>query len=157
MGQMADVRKAVTMDLKSPGNELYLIGTTKLELGGSHLFQVLGLTDGQVPQVDATTARSIFTAVHAAIEQGLIRACHDLSEGGLAIALAEMSFGGHLGAEVDVAGVAARDGLSATSLLFAESNSRFVIEVTPAAAAQLESIFKGLPLAKIGRVTESDS
>ncbi len=70
MGQMADVRKAVTMDLKTPGNDLYLIGTTKLEFGGSHLFQVLGLSDGQVPQVEATAARSIFTAVHAAIEQG---------------------------------------------------------------------------------------
>lgn len=156
MGQMADCRKAVTMDLKTPSNDLYLIGTTKLEFGGSHLFQVLGLSDGQVPQVDAAQARSIFTAVHAAIEQGLIRSCHDLSEGGLAIALAEMSFGGHLGAEVDVSGVSARDGLSATSLLFAESNSRFVIEASPTVASKLESVFAGLPLVKIGRVTESD-
>ncbi len=74
----------------------------------------------------------------------------------MAIALAEMSFGGHLGADVDVSSVAARDGLSATSLLFAESNSRFVIEASPTVASKLESVFEGLPLAKIGRVTEAD-
>ncbi len=153
MGQMADVRKAVTMDLKSAGNDLYLIGVTKPEFGGSHLFQILGQNEGQVPQVDATMAKSIFVAVHAAIEQRLIRSCHDLSEGGLAIALAEMCFGGQLGADIDVAAVAARDGLSATSLLFAESNSRFVIEAVPGSASALETIFKGLPIAKIGRVT----
>jgi phosphoribosylformylglycinamidine synthase len=36
MGQIADVRRCVTMDLKSPGNLLYQIGATKNELGGSH-------------------------------------------------------------------------------------------------------------------------
>ena len=37
MGQIADVAKCVTMDLKSPGNLLYLVGETKDELGGRTL------------------------------------------------------------------------------------------------------------------------
>src|SRR5439155_24338738 len=36
IGQIADVRKAVTMDLKEQGNLLYLVGLTKDELSGSH-------------------------------------------------------------------------------------------------------------------------
>src|SRR5205085_11962457 len=31
-----DVRRAVTMDLKEPGNYVYLVGETRDELGGAH-------------------------------------------------------------------------------------------------------------------------
>ena len=36
MGQVDDVAKCVTMDLKQRGNLLYLVGETRDELGGSH-------------------------------------------------------------------------------------------------------------------------
>ena len=35
MGIVPDVRRCVTMDLKEPGSELYLVGATADELGGS--------------------------------------------------------------------------------------------------------------------------
>ena len=82
------------MDLKRPGNLLYLVGETKNELGGSHFALVNGLSGGQVPTVDADVARETFAAMHRAIRAGLVRACHDLSEGGLAVAVAEMAFAG---------------------------------------------------------------
>ena len=37
MGQIPDVSRAVTMDLKHVGDVLYQVGATKDELGGSHL------------------------------------------------------------------------------------------------------------------------
>ena len=93
----------MTMDLKEPGNLLYLVGATKDELGGSHFALVNDLDGG------ASAARSIpscatatFAAVHAAIDAGLVRSCHDLSEGGLAAALAEMAFAGGLGIDVEI-------------------------------------------------------
>ena len=36
LGQVPDVRRCVTMDLKEPGNLLFLVGVTRDELGGSH-------------------------------------------------------------------------------------------------------------------------
>ena len=36
LGQVNDVRRCVTMDLKEPGNVLILLGRTRDELGGSH-------------------------------------------------------------------------------------------------------------------------
>ncbi|MGN6547277.1 MAG: phosphoribosylformylglycinamidine synthase subunit PurL [Aureliella sp.] len=156
MGQIDDVLRAVTMDLKSAGNDLYLIGRTQSEFGGSHLFQVLGLSGGQVPRVDASLAAKGFAGVHQAIQRGLVRACHDLSEGGLAVALAEMAFGGELGIEVDVATAAQKDQLSSTALLFAESNSRFVIEAPASARAELEKIFADVPLVRLGSVASHD-
>ncbi len=157
IAQIADVRRAVTMDLKQPGNDLYLIGKSANEFGGSHLFQTLGLTGGQVPRVHAESAAKSFKAVHQAMTRGLIRACHDLSEGGLAIALAEMCFGGSLGAEVDVAALCDRDQLHATQLLFTESNSRFIIEVPSAHRSELEAIFAGVPIIRMGQVNSGST
>lgn len=129
IGQVADVAHCVTMDLKQPGNGLYLVGPTQSEFGGSHLFEVLGISGGRVPQVDVEGALAIFRAVHQAILSGAVRACHDLSEGGLSVALAEMAFAGQLGFDVSLETIAQDNGISPTALLFSESNSRFLVEV----------------------------
>ena len=52
LGIVPDVRRCVTMDLKEPGNILYLLGATKDEMGGSHYNLVHGLDGGAVPRVD---------------------------------------------------------------------------------------------------------
>src|SRR4029077_10222733 len=44
LGQIPDIRRAVTMDAKEPGNILTLIGATHDELGGSHSSLVKGLS-----------------------------------------------------------------------------------------------------------------
>jgi phosphoribosylformylglycinamidine synthase II len=153
MGQVADVAKCVTMDLKEVGNPLYLVGSTRRELGGSHLLSVLGLSGGAVPQVDVNSAKTIFEQVHAAIDGGLVRACHDLSEGGLAVAFAEMSFAGQLGAEMDIAAAQEASGLNAVELLFAESNSRFLIEVDASKQSEWEALMSNVACVRLGSVT----
>jgi phosphoribosylformylglycinamidine synthase len=145
LGRVPDVRKCVTMDLKEPGNHLYLVGETRDELGGSHLYLVTGQRGGNVPRVDLESAPKIFAAVHQAIASGFVRSCHDLSEGGLAVAAAEMAFAGHVGADLTPAG-----SLSDDVALFSESPTRFLVEVKPEHAAAFEACFAGLPLAKVG-------
>jgi phosphoribosylformylglycinamidine synthase len=158
LGQIDDVSRAVSMDLKEAGNLLYLVGETKDELGGSHFCKVHGLSGGRVPKVDAKTAKATFAAVHRAISAGLVRSCHDLSEGGLAAAVAEMAFAGGLGATVDLARVPHRlqdaRWLDAI-LMFSESNTRFLCEVPPGSAAEFEKLLAGVPQARIGQVTAS--
>jgi phosphoribosylformylglycinamidine synthase len=151
IGQIDDVGRCVTMDLKSPGNLLYLVGETKNELGGSHFALVNSLAGGQVPNVDAARARRTFAAVHEAIHAGLVRSCHDSSEGGLAVAVAEMAFAGGCGARIELGN---RD--DPAVLLFSESNTRFVCEIAPEHAAEFERTLAGAPLARIGQVTGSD-
>lgn len=149
LARVADIRRCVTMDLKEPGNELYLVGRTKAELGGSHWHLVTGRTGGTPPQPSLTEAPRIFTAVHQAITSGLVRSCHDLSEGGLAVALAEMAFAGEVG--VDVTTLPGEAGVSDEARLFSESTTRFVLEVRPDQAGELQKIFEGLPLTKLGK------
>ncbi|OWK44397.1 phosphoribosylformylglycinamidine synthase subunit PurL [Fimbriiglobus ruber] len=151
LARVPDVRQCVTMDLKESGNDLYLVGTTKDELGGSHLNLVAGRLGGMPPTPDVSIAPQVFAAVHRAIAGGLVRACHDLSEGGLAVAAAEMAFAGGVGA--DIKALPGVDGLSDEARLFSESTTRFLIEAKPGSAAQLAKEFAGLPFTKIGATT----
>ncbi|MGQ9553271.1 MAG: phosphoribosylformylglycinamidine synthase subunit PurL [Anaerolineae bacterium] len=148
-----DVRQAVTMDLKQPGNLVYLLGQTRNELGGSHYGLVLGEDWGRPPQL-VPAGLELARRLHRAIRAGLVRACHDCSEGGLAVAAAEMCIAGRLGLELD-ARYAPRDSdVTRTDLaLFAESNSRYIVEIVPADTSAFELLFADLPYARIGRVT----
>jgi phosphoribosylformylglycinamidine synthase len=182
LGQVDDVSRCVTMDLKRQGNFLYQVGLTREELGGSHLALIRGLSGGVVPQVDAQNAKRTFAALHQAIVAGLVRACHDLSEGGLAVAAAEMAFAGGLGARISLAripnavkvepqaaarlreqtrGVLCEDihllagrPDAAAVLLFSESNTRFLCEVPREKAAAFETAMAGIPHGRIGEVAD---
>jgi phosphoribosylformylglycinamidine (FGAM) synthase-like enzyme len=151
IGRVPDVRRCVTMDLKEPGNSLYLVGTTRDERGGSHYHLVHGLSGGVVPSVDLEAAPRIFRAVHNAIADGYVRSCHDLSEGGLAVAVAEMAFAGGLGADLTAP---ASGILSDAAWLFSESATRFVVEVRPDRVADFEKCLAGLPLTALGQTVK---
>ncbi len=167
---LTDVRKVVSMDFKKPGNSIYLVGLTKEELGGSHLYYEYGLETDTVPKVDPVSARKIMKAINSAINKGLIESCHDCSEGGLAVAVAEMSFAGGFGAEIYLKNVVAdlgrlnvisnlawqKDVLSNIILLFSESNSRFIIEVSSEKERKFQEIMKGNVFSKIGFVTDKE-
>ncbi len=143
IGQVEDVARCVTMDLKKSGNLIYIVGESRNELGGSHFALVNDLSGGDVPTVDPETARRTFAALHRAIASGLVRACHDLSEGGLAAAVAEMAFAGGLGAQIAADRVPrTSDADHAAAILFSESNTRFVCEVEAASAAAFEKCFQ---------------
>lgn len=156
MGQIDDIHQAVTMDLKGAGNSLYQIGLTTSDLGGSHWLLTQGQSGGQIPHVDKDLAPQLYKSLHTAISQGLIQSCHDLSEGGLAVTLAEMAFAGGLGAEVQLERLAQQSGLTDPgTILFSESPSRFVVEVTPTHATAFEQLLAHLPVTYLGQVTDS--
>jgi len=159
MGQVADVRRVVTPDLKRPGNRLAIVGGSRLDLAGSQLELAGRVRGGRVPQVDAAACRHAFAAVAAAQRAGLVAACHDCSDGGLAAAVAEMAIGGTTGARLAVADVPVLDdpaGLTPArrdlAIAFTETPGRFVCEVPAAAADRFAAIVAGMPWAWIGSV-----
>ncbi|MDE2846420.1 MAG: phosphoribosylformylglycinamidine synthase subunit PurL [Gemmatimonadota bacterium] len=151
---MDDVRKAVSMDVKAPGSSIYVVGRTRDELGGSRYYRMLGFVGRNAPTVDAATGSGTMNRLHEAISQGLVAACHDCSEGGLAVAAAEMAFAGGYGMVLDLDAVpldpeADRD----DTVLFSESNSRFVVEVPSGREAEFDAIMEGSPFGRAGTVT----
>jgi len=93
--------------------------------------------------------------LHNAINKGCVRSCHDCSDGGMAVALAEMAFAGGFGMNIhlDTSGMPKGQAmLPNDTILFSESNSRFIVEVSD------ESGFKktmtGVPIWKVGFVSK---
>lgn len=152
IGIIEDVMQAVTMDLKEAGNIIYLLGETQPEFGGSHIALIPNnqspITNYNAPNLPSH-APGLYRVLHRAMRANLVRACHDLSEGGLATAAAEMCIGGRLGLALTVH---TADPLTA---LFSESNGRLLAEVRPTNCAAFESHFSGLPLQRLGLVTNA--
>ncbi|HEV2429783.1 MAG TPA: phosphoribosylformylglycinamidine synthase subunit PurL [Thermoplasmata archaeon] len=151
-GIVEDFRRAVTSDLKAPGNPLYLLGRSSPHLGGSLLARQRKVRGLPLPPVSPTRVRRMGEALLRAGARGAVRSAHDISDGGLAVTLFEMAAGGGLGFEVDLA----RTGLEAPGVaLVAEGASRWVVEVPEGETARAERLFGSLPFVRIGRVTPS--
>ncbi|HOV77581.1 MAG TPA: AIR synthase-related protein, partial [Sedimentisphaerales bacterium] len=156
MSIVDDIDRCVTMDLKRPGNLLFVVGRTNNELGGSHYYKENGHTGANVPKLDLTTAPQIAARIASAIAEGLVTSCHDCSEGGLAVALAEMAFAGGLGIEANLRGLPrSKDCFRTDAQLFSESNSRYIVEVTPENFDAFAKKMLNLPFGQIGTVTET--
>ena len=158
LGIVPDVEHTVTMDLKQPGNFLFVVGDSGAELGGSHYAQMIQW--GKTPAVNLLTppqpvpkALERFRAIHQAIQAGIVQACHDCSEGGIGVALAEMCLAGGVGAEVQLMYVPREKHAAYASdetILFCESLSRFVVEVHPDDVPQFEAFMGQIPHACFG-------
>ena len=155
IGIIPDVRTAITMDLKKAGNYIYIVGKTYDELGGSHYLMVNGTKGGKVPTVNLKEAKKSMDALTEAMDRGLVASCHDCSEGGIGVAVSEMGFAGGLGAKINLKKVPLGERIKTDDkILFSESNSRFIVEVSKKNAKDFEAVMGGNSFAKIGEVTK---
>ncbi len=166
MAIVDDIDKVATSDLKSAGNDLWLIGITQTALAGSLAAELL---DTELPglaslPVGVDDPVEFYRRMHAAINGGSVAAVHDLSEGGLAVALAEMCIAGRLGAEVSLEGVLAdsdettgesNPGQGDFTALFSESLRRFLVEVPSANRDDFAAMFADGEAQRIGSVSET--
>ncbi len=156
IGIINDVRKAVSMELKHPGNPIYLVGQTYPELGGSEYYQMRGFLGKTVPRVRVRQGRKIMDAIRKAIDAGYIKSCHDLSEGGLAVAAAEMAFSSDYGMKLLLENVpGAKEIRRNDFVLFSESNSRFLVEVIEKRREDFETLMRGSVYSAVGRVEKN--
>ena len=149
---MEDVSKCVSMDAKSDGDVVYLLGETRDEMGGSEYLALKGQLGANVPTVDSVSARARYEALHGVMMQGLVRSCHDCSDGGLGAALAETAGAGRLGMNLDIAPLGLDNPLIA---LFSESQSRFVVTVSPEQTEAFETFMGATGCIRLGVVTEA--
>jgi len=142
VGLIEDVKYVTTQDFKAVGNLIYIFGETYAEFGGSEL-QVMqkGKIEGRSPKLNLAVEKANQELVLKAIKAGFIQSAHDISEGGIAVALAECLFKNSLGADVNLAMDA--------PLLFAESQSRFIVSVSPEHQSAFEQLTSLKPVGQI--------
>ena len=134
VGLIEDIQYVTTQNFKAAGDIIYLIGETTSEFGGSELQKLIdGDISGKAPAIDLDVEATRQAQITEAIRKGLVESAHDLSEGGAAVGIAESVFGSNLGAKVALEG-------EATSALFAETQSRFVLSVKKENQAAFEAI-----------------
>ena len=136
-GLIDDVRKAVSADFKESGNDIFIVGKTKDEMGESLLFRKFSGVEGDVPAVDVDYLKLMMDKMLSAMDKGLVRACHDCSDGGMAVAVAEMCISGDIGADLDLNGMGDLDDVRK---LYSESNTRWIAEVRPENAGAFKKI-----------------
>lgn len=147
VGLIEDLAHVTTQEVKAAGDIVFVIGETTTEFGGSELQKLLnnGVISGKAPAIDLEMEAARQQALLKAIKAGLVQSAHDVAEGGLAVAIAEKTFSANgLGVDVALTG-------SATTALFSESQSRFVVTVKEEHAAAFVEIIKDAH--KIGVVT----
>ncbi|MDX1389619.1 MAG: AIR synthase-related protein, partial [Acidobacteriota bacterium] len=169
IGQIDDVRTAVTVDLKQPGDVVFVLGVTRDETGGGEYLRWRGERDGLVqepgqpqpyvgnnaPALDTTETVPLYRALGEAILAGEVRSAATPARGGLGPALARSAMAGELGLEVDVDACSEPPDLAPDAALFSESNGRFVVTVAEAGADAFAARFAGLACHRVGRVTSN--
>jgi phosphoribosylformylglycinamidine synthase len=130
LGVLDDVTRRTPSGWKTPGQVIYLLGTTRNELAGGEWAHVVhGHLGGLPPAVDLPAEQLLGEILVNASRDGLVDAAHDLSDGGLAIALAEATMRYGTGARIWLDAVCERDGIDAFTALFSESTARVVVSV----------------------------
>lgn len=128
-GQVSDVRKVVTPELKQMDSVILYIDLSRspLELGGSAYWQSLGAVGDKAPTVaDPAYFAKIFNALQEAVSEGVIAAIHDISAGGMITAAAEMVFPD------------TRGGLELDITEFEEDTDKVLFAENPAVLLQVE-------------------
>ncbi|MDP7009720.1 MAG: phosphoribosylformylglycinamidine synthase subunit PurL [Phycisphaerales bacterium] len=153
-GIVHDIHKCITMDAKSSGNILVLVGQTKDEMGGSFALQrePEWNCNTSLPNVCFQSGPANASAVHKAIQSGFVRSAHDCSEGGLLLAAAEMAFSGNLGVTLNVP-----NDLPFATMCFSETPSRYILEVEPQHTDALLSTLGSVPKTIVGTFTDDST
>jgi phosphoribosylformylglycinamidine synthase subunit PurSL len=149
-----DVAKCMTLDSKMPGDFIYVLGTTRNELGGSEYYKHLGYIGLNVPEVTPSKFALLYRALFRAIEKELVASTHGVYRGGLGVHLPMVAMGGHLGMEIDLSLIPSKGVDRIDTLLFSETPGRFIVTVAPENQETFNKLFKGIPYACVGHVTE---
>jgi len=153
LGVIKDVAARIPSGWQDEGNNIYLLGTTSLELDGSAwagtIHNHLG---GRPPKVDLQAEMRLAGLISAGGEQSIIASAHDLADGGLAQALAEAVLRFGVGARVWLNEIIERDGVDAATAMFSESTGRVIVSVPREDDVKFQGLCegRGYPVLRIG-------
>ncbi|WP_375481948.1 phosphoribosylformylglycinamidine synthase subunit PurL [uncultured Jatrophihabitans sp.] len=165
LGVIDDVSRRVPQAFRTDGAEIYLLGDTHDELGGSEwAYTVHGFLGGRPPAVDLAREQVLADVLIEAGAQGLLDSAHDLADGGLSQALVECCLHGDVGARITLptdTDTEAESGAAPDAFvsLFSESAGRAVVSVLRADKDRFTELCaqRGLPCTRIGSVDLLDA
>jgi phosphoribosylformylglycinamidine synthase len=150
LGVIDDVRRRTPFGFHTDGAQIYLLGETREEFGGSEWMNLVhGFLGGLPPRVDLERERLLADVLITCSHTGLIDSAHDLSDGGLSQALVECCLRHDIGAAVVLP-----QGLDPFVSLFSESAGRAIVTVPRSEQTRFTELCMAceLPYERIGVV-----
>lgn len=156
LGILENQAYKMTLDFKSVGDWIYLIGEPKNCISSSeYLYSYLGVKESPSPRFSLDDEFALQELIKNLIRNHLISSAHDLSDGGLFVALAESAMPRGLGFSIATDPLYRKD-----AYLFGESQSRVLVSVSSKAkdTIKFEKFMekKGIPYRFLGKVTAGD-
>lgn len=152
LGILDDHKAIMTLDFKQEGDALYLIGTSREDLGCSEYLRLVQRVQfSQCPYFDLEEEYFIQQTLRKVIQGGLVQSAHDVSEGGLFVTLMESAQAGGLGFTVESEKTIRKD-----AWLFGEAQSRILVSVKPEQKPEFERFMSNAkaPFKQIGAVKD---
>ena len=152
VGLITGNKKHMTLDFKSEGDVIYMIGESRNDISSSqYLVSQHGVQLSPAPHFNLDEEYNIQKAVQKLIEQNIILSAHDVSEGGLFISLLESAMVRNLGFEIGSRKLEVRN----DAFLFGEAQSRVVASVNSSQIIAVENLMNKLNVKfeKLGTVT----
>jgi phosphoribosylformylglycinamidine synthase subunit PurL len=153
MGVIDEVARRLPSGWQDDGENIYLLGSTALELDGSiwadAIHQHLG---GTPPRVDLVKEKALAGLLHHAAHDGLVTSAHDLSTGGLIQSLTEACLRRGVGARVWLGEMLEEDNIDLVTALFSESSTRVIVSVAREDDVKFRGLCagRGVPVIRIG-------
>jgi phosphoribosylformylglycinamidine synthase len=154
IGLIEDVLKTISIDLKFPGDLVYILGETKDELGGSEYFSMNKSVGNNVPKVNGLKNKKMYSDYYKASQSQLIASAISITRGGLGIALAKTALAGKLGIKISLTNLPGKVSRNDFAL-FSESQGRILVTINPKNKKEFEKIMKGNNFKQIGQVTDN--
>ena len=134
LGILDGYDRLMTLDFKQEGDRIYLVGTSRDDLGSSeYLRSVLNIEYSNCPYFDLEEEFFIQQVVKKAVAQKRVSSAHDVSDGGVFAALVESAMPRGLGFDVHSSARIRKD-----AWLFGEAQSRILVTVPAEQAAAFE-------------------
>lgn len=155
-GVIDSIEKTVSSDAKFAGDEVYILGETHDEIGGSEFALACEIETNSVPVVDARKNNKLYKKYYKAVQKNLIASGISIGRGGLAVALAKKAIGGMLGINItlkNLPGNSTRNDFA----LFSESQGRILVTISKQNKKSFEKMMQGITYKKIGKVTNDEA
>lgn len=162
IGIVHDIDTCVTMDAKTPGNLILLVGddaesSAARSLASSHYARLTGPASAcQIDPIDLTKTTATARAVASIIKSGLARSAHDISDGGPLTALAEMLIAGST-PDAPIGATLNLNTINQTRALFNEHPGRYLIEIDPADADRVHAQLATTPHSTFATLSQTDA
>lgn len=153
IGILEDKAHQMTLGFKNEGDVIYLVGESRNDISSSeYLYSFHNIKNTPAPHFNLEEEYQVQKSITAIIRAGLVQSVHDLSDGGLFMSLLESAMINNLGFEINSV-----SGVRKDAFLFGEAQSRVLVSVSAAHAAEFEAELKnhGVSFSALGGVKGS--